>query len=977
MADEPSDRTSPDALVSILYDELHRLAHHYMRGERPNHTLQTTAVVNEAYLRLVGIDRMRWRDRTHFVAMAATAMRRVLVDHARAHVRDKRGGGVAITSLDTDVAGPEPDVDVLALNDALDRLESLDPQQARIVELRYFGGLTVEEVAAALGVSTGTVKRDWAAAKAWLYGELRPGETFLENPVRLSAIADAPDLTGRTIASYTIGARLGAGGMGEVYVARDAKLDRTVALKLLSRDVAPNPERLHRFHAEARAASSINHPHILVIHDFGDLDGRPYMVTEYIEGETVRQRLERGSLPPAEAVDVALQVGAALTAAHARGLVHRDIKPENVMRRPDGYVKVLDFGLAKLTARDERDSGSNTLPGLLMGTPRYMSPEQARGKDVDARSDIWSLGVLVYEMLAGRPPFAGATHADTLAAILDAEPVPLTLQLPEPCPPLERVVARSLRKNRIDRYAAIGDMVADLTAAKRQLDHDSSAGRRDEGSRVSTLDAASTPRGPVVKRTRLIVMPFRLARPDPDVDFLAFSLADAIATTLASVDSLIVRSSITATRLMSDPLDLSAIAAAAHVDAVLTGTLLRAGNHLRVNAQLISSAEGTILWSERMDVPLDDVIRVQDELGARIADSLAVPLTPREQELLRRDVPASPRAYDLYLRGNNHFYESDGWSIARDLYIECVAEDPVFAPAWARLGRCYRMTAKFRSQTIDEARENLKRAEASFRKAFDLNPDLPLAHHLYTAVETDLGRAEDAVLRLVRRARQRRADPELYAGLVHACRYCGLLDASVAAHERARQLDPQMATSVAPTYWMLGEYERAIEGFSGFFVGLPQASLGRDADAIAAARASAEAVRDPLTRSYQTLLPLVLEHRFDECRRLLDELAPRNPDPESIFHVARTYARIGATEPALAQFDRAVDMGFVPHSWFVRDPWLEPLAAEPRFQNALARADRRQREAARVFREAGGERLLGLANASASSSTDRRSDSHN
>jgi eukaryotic-like serine/threonine-protein kinase len=470
---------------------------------------------------------------------------------------------------------------------------------------------------------------------------------------------------------------------------------------------------------------------------------------------------------------------------------------------------------------------------------------------------------------------------------------------------------------------------------------------------------APSPRGPAAKRTRLIVLPFQLLRPDPDIGFLSFSLADAIATTLAGVDSMVVRSTITASRLVTEPFDLTAIAAAAHVDAVLTGTLLRAGHQIRVTAQLISAAEGTIMWSERMDVPVDDVIRVQDDLASRITDSLAVPLSPNEQQLLRRDVPVSPRAYDLYLRANHIFYESAGWAISRDLYMECVAEDPAFAPAWARLGRCYRIAAKFHSATLEEARENLKRAEASFRKAFELNPDLPLAHHLYTPVETDSGRAEAAVLRLLHRARQRRADPELYAGLVHACRYCGLLEASVAAHNLARQLDPHVATSVPPTFWMLGQYERAIEGFSGFFVGLPQASLGRDADAIAAARASAATVRDPLTRSFQAVLPLVLERRFDECRRLLDDLAPRNPDPESIFHVARTYARIGATEAAVAQFERAVDMGFVPHSWFVRDPWLEPLTAEPRFHEALGRAERRSNEAAQMFRNADGERLLG------------------
>jgi serine/threonine protein kinase/tetratricopeptide (TPR) repeat protein len=786
---------------------------------------------------------------------------------------------------------------------------------------------------------------------------------FLETPAHVPAGAGpTPPLIGSTVGTYTIISRLGAGGMGEVYLARDAKLERVVAVKVLSRDLALNADRLHRFHAEALAASSLNHPHILVIHDFGDLDGRPFMVTEFVEGETLRHRLTRGPLPPAEAVDVALQIGAALIAAHARGLVHRDIKPENVMIRPDGYVKVLDFGLAKLTAgaADAADTAFDTLPGLIMGTPRYMSPEQTRGKEVDARTDVWSLGVVLYEMIAGIPPYAGATSADTIGAILGAEPVPLGLQAPSAPSVLERIATRALKKERLERYPTAAALVADLTAAKRQVEEDESQRPTGQVPLAPVAESSSTPRALTTARTRVIVLPFRLLRPDPDIEFLAFGLADAVATTLSNLERLIVRSTMTAARFGAASLDLDTLAREAQVDVALTGTLLGAGGRLRVNTQLVSVPEGAILWSDRMDVPIDDLIRVQDELSERLADSLSEPLSPSDHEILRRDAPANPRAYELYLRGNSHFYDGEGWTIARDLYVECVSHDPAFAPAWARLGRCYRLTAKFRSRTIEDVRENLKRAEHSFRKAFELNPDLPIAHHLYTALETDLGRAEDAMLRLVRRTRRRRADPELYAGLVHACRYCGLLEASVAAHERARELDPQIATSVAPTYWMLGDNERAIDGFSGFFVGLPQVMLGRDAEAMAAARASAATLRDPLTQSYQRLLPLLLEGRLEECGRLLDELAPRNPDPESVFHIARTYARLGAVQPALAQFDRAVDMGFLVPQWFARDPWLEPLADQPRFRAALARAERRHADAARKFRDAGGERLLGL-----------------
>jgi TolB-like protein len=306
--------------------------------------------------------------------------------------------------------------------------------------------------------------------------------------------------------------------------------------------------------------------------------------------------------------------------------------------------------------------------------------------------------------------------------------------------------------------------------------------------------------GAAVAITRLIVLPFRMLRPAADMEFLTFSLPEAITNSLSGLESLVVRSSIVAARFADAPIDPKKIAADADVDVVLSGTLLQAGEQLRVSTQLTEVPAGTLRWSQTSQVPIGDLFQVQDELTHRIVDSLALPLTSREHGILRRDVPSSAKAYEFFLRGNQLSYDAKQWMVARDLYLRCVEEDPRYAPAWARLGRIHHVIEKY----LDTGSgEKFARAEVAFKRALEINPELPLAHKLYAQLEVDLGRALDAMARLLQRART--ADSDRFAGLVSACRYCGLLDASVAADKRARQLEPRVRTSIVHTWFLLGD----------------------------------------------------------------------------------------------------------------------------------------------------------------------------
>jgi TolB-like protein/tetratricopeptide (TPR) repeat protein len=485
--------------------------------------------------------------------------------------------------------------------------------------------------------------------------------------------------------------------------------------------------------------------------------------------------------------------------------------------------------------------------------------------------------------------------------------------------------------------------------------------RTPEGLRRDPEDLAEVARQDHGPR-RLMVLPFRILRPDAETDFLAFSLPDAITSNLAGLRSLIVRSSVAAARY-EPTADLRTLSREAGVDVVLTGTLIRNNGEIEVRAQLCEVSDGTLLWSHTTRAPVGSLFALQEEVTQRVVDSLALPMSSGEQRQLHRDQPASSRAYELYLRANELSFKVNHWPDALALYIECLDEDPRYAPAWAGAGRCHRLLSKYAKDDETSARE-AARAEGAFLRALELNPDLPLTHSLYADLEIDTGRAEQAMTRLLGRLASNPDQPEILVGLIQACRYCGVLDASINAFRMVRRLDPQIVTGAAHSYFMAGDYAAALDACTDADIGYVNAvmltALDRRDEALGLLRA-----REPMIAPespiaiYMTSLRALLEGKHQESIDTIRRWAPLQRDAEGAYYTSRQLAHIGAYEDALDGLERSLAGGYFCLPAVLRDPWLDGLRDSPRFASYVERVRTRHQRALVSFGVAGGIKLLG------------------
>ena len=490
---------------------------------------------------------------------------------------------------------------------------------------------------------------------------------------------------GTRLGPYEVISPIGKGGMGEVYLAEDVRLGRRVALKVLPAASADDQDSRARFIREARAASALNHPNIITIHDIGDAAGTQFIAYEFVDGRTLGDVARSAPLDIAAALDIGIQIASALAEAHRAGIVHRDLKPDNVMVRATGLVKLLDFGIARLARPAQPDMTSatamagQTVGGMLIGTPQYMSPEQARGLDVDHQTDLFSFGALLYELLSGTNPFAAGTVTDVIVAVLTREPPPLT-GVP---PAVAAIVSRALQKDRAQRYATAAELLLDLTHARQMLGDGLAGATPAARERADTSPQPLTESATAASRvmTSLAVLPFANMSADVDNEHFCDGLAEELLNALSKIDALRVAARTSAFSFKGKTVDVGTIARTLGVTGVLDGSIRRSGNRLRVSVQLVDAANGYQVWSERYDREMRDVFELQDEITLAVVAALRLKLFGEERAAVLKRATGNAEAYELFLKGRHHAhkYTAQGWQRAIECFEKAIALEPDYA----------------------------------------------------------------------------------------------------------------------------------------------------------------------------------------------------------------------------------------------------------------------------------------------------------
>ena len=748
-----------------------------------------------------------------------------------------------------------------------------------------------------------------------------------------------PLASGTRLGPYEIAGPIGAGGMGEVYRARDNRLDRDVAVKVLPEHLSSDSQALARFERETKAVASLSHPNILAIFDVGVAGGISYAVTELLEGETLRVPLKRGSLTWRKAAEIGSAIAEGLAAAHSRGVIHRDLKPENIFLTSDGRVKILDFGLAKVQAssgQDETVTRGITEAGMLMGTAGYMSPEQVRGVPAGPGSDIFSLGCVLYEMVAGQRAFRGQSLAEAVSAILRDAPPELTVSSAQIPVELQRIVSHCLEKHPEQRFQSARDLAFGLRAV------------------LNSASASSAPAEPAKIANSIAVLPFVNASRDADTEYLCDGITESIINSLAQLSQLKVTPRSTVFRYKGKDADAQAAGRELNVRVVLTGRVMQRGEMLVVSAELVDVAEGSQLWGERFNRKVADIFDLEEEIARRISESLRMKLTGEEQRRLGKRYTENSEAYQLYLRGRHHWIKRtvEGMKKGAKYFQQAIDLDPGYALAYAGLADCYMMLASYIAIPPKEGQAKAKAAAAT---AMALDSELAEAH-----ISTGFVRfLFDWDWQTAERESQRAI--ELNPNYWQAPYWYSIVLASTGRHEqgevqirRAQELDPLSAAvgHVATLISLLAHrYEeavnRALKGIDvdpGYpllraWLGIAYERLGKYQDAIRELETCARLLGDAPLALGPLGHTLAVSGDRAGAQRVLEQLLGRaDPMPADPFSIALIYLGLGENEKALEWLENALEHRL---GWFILfakgDQRLDILRNEPRFKSILQR----------------------------------------
>jgi TolB-like protein len=793
---------------------------------------------------------------------------------------------------------------------------------------------------------------------------------------------------GTRLNRYEILSQLGAGGMGEVYLARDTRLERNVALKILPAAVAADPDRMMRFAREAKAASALNHPNIITIYEIDHADSTAFIATEFIEGVTLRERVRAQPMPPADALNVAAQIAAALAAAHANGIIHRDIKPENVILRHDGIVKVLDFGLAKLTGHASPGAVDGDAPtrahlktasGLVIGTATYMSPEQARGQEVDARTDIFSLGVVLYELLTGHLPYEGSNIYEIMSAILSDQDAPPLSRYASGIPAeLERIVGKALRKDRDERYQTVKDLLLDFQSLRQRLQfektHPEALNRKDSAvtavsSRRVRLRVVGVVCGLIVliggaigyalwRQAKVLIQPeikslavLPLKSLDAGENYLGLGIADATIRRVSQTGRLIVRPTSAVSRYLTEDTDALTAAKQLGADSVLEGSLQRAAGRLRVSVNLLRCVDGKSLWADSFDMAMADIFTVQDTVAQQVAAGLRLQLDASQQAQLTKRYTSDPVAYDFYLKGAYNFDQrmrdpSQMLDRAIGFYKKAIEIDPNFALAHAQLAYAYANLAVFMDPThpawVEHAKEEINRAQ-------ELDPQLAETHLarfqlLYSEFEGYQGEAAAREALVANRLNPNVGHGELAYIYIHL----GLEDLGARELARAYEIDPTsdaLRETTRLTYEVQGRYDdydadRSVR-HDGRMEVLYLIAKGRLDDAQKTIDRSFLSQADRITLPSTNALLLAAKGNFSAAEAEIPLILAKHPLKDPLYHhvtydIACLYAMQGKSAQSVKWLRESAVSGYHLYPRYTRDAFLKRIQQSPEFIQFLA-----------------------------------------